>query len=64
MKNFAVISNEEIVNILTAKSLKDAQLVTNLLCVEYTKDDFAVIGGKYRDGVFIAPEIINETLAE
>ena len=60
MANFAVISGATVANVIVAKTKKDAELVTNAECVEYTEENPAGIGWSYIDGVFVAP-VIPET---
>ena len=63
MKNFAVIDNGKVINLIVAKSLKIAEEATGLICAEYTETNLADIGWSYVDGVFIAP-VVNETIPQ
>lgn len=57
MAKFAVIENGIVTNVVVADSLADAEIGTNLTCVQYTEENPAGIGWKY-DGVkFISPVI-------
>ena len=47
MANFAVISNNTVMNIIVAETQADAELVTNATCVEYTTENPAAIGDIY-----------------
>ena len=63
MANYAVLNNTTIINIIVANSKEDAETVTNFTCVEIG-DNFAYIGGSYKDGQFdcpliTPPELIN-----
>jgi len=64
MKNFAVLSGNSVINIIAADSLENAEIATNALCVEFFDGDYVSIGFNYIDGKFIAPQVIDETLAE
>jgi hypothetical protein len=65
--NFAVISGNNVVNVIVADSKEIAEEVTNLLCIEYTDENPAGIGWTY-DGVnFIGPgfiEVVSEETPE
>ena len=63
MINFAVITGNQVTNVIVAKTKEDAELVTNAECVEYTDSNPAGIGWTYADGVFTAP-VVEETPAE
>jgi hypothetical protein len=63
MKNFAVIDNGKVINLIVAKSLKIAEEATGSTCAEYTETNLADIGWSYVDGVFIAP-VVNETIPQ
>jgi hypothetical protein len=63
MTNFAVITGNQVTNVIVAKTKEDAELVTNAECVEYTDENPAGIGWTYADGVFTAP-VVEETPAE
>lgn len=56
MANFAVLSGNEVSNIIVADNLEIAEFVTGLKCVEYSSDEFVQIGYLYVDGVFVAPQ--------
>jgi hypothetical protein len=63
--NFAVISNNLVINTIVADSKEIAEQVTSFLCVEYTLENPAHIGLGYDGTTFqqppiIEPEIINE----
>jgi hypothetical protein len=71
MKNFAVIENNEIVNVIVCDALVIAQfLLPDLLLVEETETTGkAIIGGTLFDGKLIAPKpydswTLNETTYE
>lgn len=46
-KTFAEISGNIVTNILIAETLEDAELASNLTCVEYTDENPAHIGSTY-----------------
>jgi hypothetical protein len=53
MANYAVIENNQVVNVIVADSLEIAQTVTGVLCVEITTDPNAPkIGWHYIDEEF------------
>jgi hypothetical protein len=53
MGKFAVIQNNEVVNLILAESKEDAENVTSLECVEYDENTVKpFIGGTYIDNVF------------
>jgi hypothetical protein len=64
MKNFAVLSGSSVINVIAATTKKNAELATNSECVEYTEKNPAGIGWSYVDGVFVAPEVIDEVTPE
>jgi len=64
MKNFAVMSGSIVVNVIVATNQESAELATNANCIEYTEENSAGIGWSYENGLFIAPKVIDETLAE
>jgi hypothetical protein len=65
--NFAVITGNQVTNIIVADSKEIAEEVTGFTCVEYTDENPAGIGWNY-DGVnFIAPgfvEVVSEETPE
>lgn len=55
--NFAVISNNNVTNLIIADSKEVAEEVTGLTCIEYTDENRPLIGWTY-DGVnFIDPTL-------
>lgn len=52
MKNFAVINDTNIVNVIVCESKALAEEITGLTCVEFTSES-AEVGGTYVDGSFI-----------
>lgn len=52
MKNFAVIKDGTVDNIIIADSKKIAEEITGLQCVEYDESNQAHIGLGYSNGVF------------
>jgi len=52
--NFAVIENNNIINIVTADSKEIAEAATNKTCVQYADGELVYIGGLY-DGVRLMP---------
>lgn len=56
MKNFAVIENGVVINVIVADSLDVAEAVTEKQCVEYTTENPAGIGWTYDGTTFVAPE--------
>ena len=52
MPNFAVLNEENVLNIIVANSKTIAEEVTGKVCVEFTIEP-AEPGGTYVDGVFI-----------
>lgn len=57
MKNFAVIENNIVVNVIVADSLEVAETATGSTCIEYTSENPAGIGWTYNGSTFVAPEI-------
>ena len=55
MKNFAVIENNIVVNIIVAEYIEDAIKATGLTCVEYTDELPAQIGWVYNGTTFEKP---------
>ena len=62
MANFAVLSGNTVMNIITADSLEIAESVTGLTCIEYTNENPAGIGWTYNGSTFEEPliEVPNE----
>jgi hypothetical protein len=58
--NFAVISENSVVNIIVADSKEVAEEVTGFTCVEYTDENPAGIGWNY-DGVSFTDPTLEET---
>jgi hypothetical protein len=55
-KNFAVIKDDQVVNLIVSDSKETAEKVTEENCVEYTEGNLVEIGWAY-DGVgFISPQ--------
>jgi hypothetical protein len=52
MPKYAVIVGIEVINIIQAESLQDAERITGFSCVEYTEEP-AEPGGTYENGRFI-----------
>ena len=52
---FAVIQSERVMNVIVAESQEQAELATDLLCVEIPADCRAGIGWFYIDGEFVPP---------
>jgi hypothetical protein len=55
MKNFAVLSGTNVINVVAAEDLESAELATKATCVEYTDKNPAGIGWSYDGKKFIAP---------
>jgi hypothetical protein len=56
MANFAVIQNEEVINVIIANDLPTALAVTKEFCVEYEHGVGSVgIGWTYKEGIFAPP---------
>jgi hypothetical protein len=62
MKNFAVIEDNIVVNVIVADTLKIAEEVTGKTCVESTVENSAVIGLGYDGTTFEQPVIIHTTV--
>jgi hypothetical protein len=62
--NFAVLTGNQVTNIIVADSKEVAEEVTGLTCVEYTDENPAVIGGTYDGSTFIAPVVATEEETE
>jgi hypothetical protein len=52
---FAVIQSERVMNVIVAESQEQAELATDLLCIEIPADSRAGIGWFYIDGEFTPP---------
>lgn len=63
-KNFAVIIEGIVDNIIVAESKEIAELVTQHTCVEYTSENAAHIGYGYSNGTFEQPPVPEITLPE
>ena len=60
--NFAVISNNIVINLIVADSLEVAEAVSSpFTCIEYTDHTTAGIGWTYDGNSFIAPIIAPPT---
>jgi len=56
MAYFATLDeNNKVTNIIVADSQEIAEEITGVTCVEYTKENPAIIGLGYTDGVFENP---------
>lgn len=53
MANYAVLENENIINIIIADSKEIAEEITGKVCIEYTDTDPVGVGGFYRNETFI-----------
>jgi hypothetical protein len=62
MKNFAVVKNYEVINMIVADSKETAESLTSLECVEYATYTDCGIGWTYIDGVLSAP--LEESITE
>jgi hypothetical protein len=60
MVNFAVITGNQVTNVIVAETKEDAELVTNAECVEYTDSNPAGIGWIWDGKKFTAPETPTE----
>ena len=64
MVNFAVITGNQVTNVIVAETKEDAELVTQSECIEYTDENPAAIGWFYdkNNNTFLKeyPEIIVE----
>lgn len=58
MATFAVLEGNVVVNTIVADSVTIAEEATGLTCVEYTKENPAVIGLTYDGTLFEQPEPI------
>ena len=56
MKNFAVIENNIVTNVIICDDISTAQEITGKNCIEYTDENPAYLNGEYKNGVFIAPK--------
>lgn len=57
MKNFAVIEDKSVINVIIADSKEIAEQATGKTCIEYTEENPAGIGWTYENNNFIAPII-------
>ena len=51
--NYAVMSGNDVVNVIIADSKEIAELITGSTCIEYTDENPAMIGGTYDGNTFI-----------
>lgn len=56
-RTIAVIENDIVTNIILDIDAETAEANLGMKCVEYTDDNPAIIGGVYKDGVFLPPKI-------
>jgi hypothetical protein len=61
MKNFAVISGATVTNVIVADTKENAELATNLECIEYTDKNPAGIGWTWDGTTFTAPVVEEPT---
>ena len=59
-KNFAVILNNKVTNIIVAENKEIAEEVTGFTCIEYTDKSPAGIGWIWDETNFIAPIVEEE----
>ena len=59
-KTFAVMSENQVTNVIVADTIEIAEAVTNLTCVEYTEANPAGIGWTY-DGTNFEPPVEEPT---
>lgn len=64
MKNYAVIKNDKVENIIYADSKAIAEEITGLTCVEYSDANPAHVGHGYVNGTFEQPEIVLPEIVE
>lgn len=57
MKNFAVIENNIVTNVIFADAQEIAEGVTGLVCIELTNEQIVNINDIYTDGVFSKPAV-------
>jgi len=57
MATYAVISDNQVTNVIVANTQADAELATGATCVEYTDANPAGIGWTYDGTTFTAPVI-------
>ena len=55
MANFAVMKEGKVFDTLVADDLATAELITGLVCIEYTNENKAGIGYSYDGTSFIEP---------
>jgi len=58
MATFAVISGDQISNIIVADNKDEAEQALGVTLIEYTPENPAGIGWTYQDGQFIPPPVI------
>lgn len=56
MSQFAVMNDNNVVNIIVAESKEVAENITNSACIEYFDDKPAFIGGTWDGADFIKPQ--------
>jgi hypothetical protein len=56
MANYAVITDNKVVNVIVADSKEIAEAVTNLTCIEITEGNIAGIGWTYNGSTFEQPK--------
>jgi hypothetical protein len=59
--NFAVLTENQVTNIIVADSKEVAEQVTNATCVAYTDANPAYIGLGYDGTTFEQPEVLGST---
>jgi hypothetical protein len=57
MKNFAVIENNIVTNVIFADTQEIAQNATGLICIEIEEDKSVFINDNYIDGIFTRPPL-------
>ena len=55
MANFAVLSDNRVINVIVAETKEDAELATNSTCIEYTTGNPAYIGWTWDGTNFVIP---------
>lgn len=55
MPNFAVINNNQVINLIICESKELAESITNFLCIEYTSENPTDIGWNYDGTKFVNP---------
>jgi hypothetical protein len=61
MKNFAVIENNIVTNVIFADTQEIAQEVTGLTCIELTDGQIVNLKDNYINGVFSKPVVVTPT---